>query len=327
MLWEFVDRFPDLNIMVFGDVMLDEYIWGQVSRMSPEAPVPVVEVERTSYLPGGAANVAVNIASLGGKVILVGVIGADEAGEKLHELLRLRNINTAGLRVAPERPTSRKTRVIAQNQQLLRMDQEHRSSIAGALLSEVEECILDTLGQVDTLLISDYAKGVAASDLLAQVISTAQNLGKATVVDPKGRSFAKYRGATVITPNKHEALIAGGTEDHEQSLDEVGQRLLRQVACQAVLITQGEEGMSLFEGNQPTLHLPTAAREVYDVTGAGDTVAAVFTLALGAGAALADCARIANEAAGIVVGRLGTATLTYTELVQGLKNRAEYMQG
>lgn len=321
MLWEFVDRFPDLNVMVLGDVMLDEYIWGQVSRMSPEAPVPVVEVERTSYLPGGAANVAVNIASLGGKVTLVGVLGADEAGEKLHELLRLRDINTAGLRVAPERPTSRKTRVIAQHQQLLRMDQEKRSFLSGELLSEVQDCILNTLGQVDTLLISDYAKGVTASDLLAPVISTAQTLGKATVVDPKGRSFSKYRGATVITPNKLEAMAAGGAEDNEQSLEDVGQNLLRQVACQAVLITQGEEGMSLFERNRQTLHLPTAAREVYDVTGAGDTVVAVFTLALGAGAPLPDCARIANEAAGLVVGRLGTAALTDTELVHQLRDK------
>lgn len=318
MLWEFVDRFPGLNILVLGDVMLDEYIWGQVSRMSPEAPVPVVDVERTSYLPGGAANVAVNIASLGGNVTLVGVIGTDEAGEKLHELLRLRDVNIDGLRVAPERPTSRKIRVIAQNQQLLRMDQEKKSVISGELLSEVQDCVINKLAQTDALLISDYAKGVAASDLLAQIFSTAQTLGKFTIIDPKGRSFSKYRGATVITPNKLEAVAAVGEAENEQSLEEVGQQLLDQVACEAVLVTQGEEGMSLFERGNRTLHLPTAAREVYDVTGAGDTVVGVFTLALGAGAPFADCARIANEAAGIVVGRLGTATLTHTELVNQL---------
>ena len=316
-LRDIVARFPGKKVLVLGDVMLDEYIWGRVTRISPEAPVPVVEVERVSYMPGGAANVAMNIASLEGKVYLAGVVGADEAGERLRALFVSNGVNIDGLKVDTNRPTTVKTRVIAHDQQVVRVDRERRESIAESIVQELLAYILDTAASVDVLLISDYAKGVTVPDLLHRAIAVAREYGKPVVVDPKGRDFSKYRGATVITPNRLEAAAAvNGEITDEASLVYVGQALLHRLGCEAVLITRGEEGMSLFERNGSVTHLPAAAREVYDVTGAGDTVVASLSLALAAGGSIELCAKIANHAAGIVVGKLGTAIVGKNELIE-----------
>lgn len=319
-LREVISKLPGKKILVLGDVMLDEYIWGSVSRISPEAPVPVVEVQRTSYMPGGAANVAVNIASLGGRVYLAGVVGADQAGERLRALFLSNGVKADGLKVDGRRPTTLKTRIIAHSQQVVRVDREVREPISEPLVRELSAYILEVITDVDALLVSDYAKGVTVPALLTRAISAAREHGKPVVVDPKGRDFSKYRGVTVITPNRVEAAQAvDGEITDEASLVGVGQRLLDQVACEAVLITRGEEGISLFEGSGRITHLPASSREVYDVTGAGDTMVGTLTLALATGADLIrDCARLANCAAGIVVGKVGTAVVTPGELEKAL---------
>ena len=318
-LQEVVARFPGKKVLVLGDVVLDEYIWGKVSRISPEAPVPVVEVERISYRPGGAANVAANIASLGGRVCLAGVIGSDEAGNRLKTLFLSNGVNIEGLRVDAERPTTLKTRVIAHNQQVVRVDREAREPIAESIVRELLAYTLKIIAGVDVLVISDYAKGVTVPALLRQVIVAARQHRKSVVVDPKGRNFSKYKGATVITPNREEAEVAVNEKiTDEASLTQIGQRLLHQIGCEAVLITRGAEGMSLFEGNGRVTNLPAVARDVYDVTGAGDTVVGTLALALAAEAGLVDGARIANYAAGVVVGKLGTAVVAPSELMSCL---------
>ncbi|MBI1922668.1 D-glycero-beta-D-manno-heptose-7-phosphate kinase [Candidatus Poribacteria bacterium] len=317
-LGEVVARFSSKKVLVLGDVMLDEYIWGTVSRISPEAPVPVVEVERVSYMPGGTANVAMNIASLGGKVYLSGVVGDDEAGDRIKALFS-NGVNIEGLRVDAKRPTTLKTRVIAHNQQVVRVDRERREPIVEPIIQELLAYTLDTLPGVDVLLISDYAKGVTVPALLKQVIAVAKAHGKPVVVDPKGQDYTKYKGATVITPNRLEAEVAVNHKITDvASLIWVGQGLLHQTECKAVLITRGEEGMSLFEQNGGVIHLSAMAREVYDVTGAGDTVVGTLALGLATGADLVDCARVANYAAGIVVGKVGTAVVTMEELLRVL---------
>jgi D-beta-D-heptose 7-phosphate kinase/D-beta-D-heptose 1-phosphate adenosyltransferase len=310
-----VARFPGKNVLVLGDVMLDHYIWGRVSRISPEAPIPVVEVERVSYMPGGAANVAANIAALGGNVYLAGVVGAHETGVRLKTLIRGANVIIDGLKVDGGRPTTMKTRIIAHNQQVVRVDHEHRRAIAEPVVQSLLNYILDTLSIMDVLLISDYAKGVTVPPLVKRVIHAAREHGKPVVVDPKGCDFSKYTGATIITPNTCEAAIAGDMEiSDEASLVRVGQRLLHQIECEMVIISRSDQGMSVFERNGNVHHLPVTVREVYDVAGAGDTVVGTLALALSTGAQRLDCARIANHAAGIVVGKVGTALVTVEDL-------------
>jgi D-beta-D-heptose 7-phosphate kinase/D-beta-D-heptose 1-phosphate adenosyltransferase len=301
--------------------MLDEYIWGIVSRNSPEAPIPVVEVEQVSYAPGGVANVAVNITSLKGEVYLAGVIGTDEAAEKLKTLLSDNNVNFDGLKVDFERPTTLKTRIMAYNQQVVRVDREIRKHINEFIKQELLTYILNKIADVDVLLISDYAKGVIVEPLLKRVISAAKLYEKPVVVDPKGRDFLKYEGATIITPNLIEAAITANRDiTDEASLIRVGQKLLHKTKCEAILISLGEKGMSLFESNGVMTHLPAVARQAYDVTGAGDTVVAIMALALATGAGLVDCIRIANCAAGIVVDKLGTNVVTIEELQKMILN-------
>ncbi len=272
---------------------------------------------------GGAANAAVNVASLGGDVLLAGVVGADSTAEKLDSLLRDVGIDTAGLKVVNGRATTLKTRVIAHHQQVVRVDREVGGPIDKAIVDDIIEYMLDSLAEVDGLLISDYAKGVSAPDVVSKGIAAAKALGKPVVVDPKGSDFSKYSGATVITPNHSEAVEASGVEiSDDASVVLAGETLVREVGCDAVLITRGENGMSLFDEDGLVTHLPTFARAVYDVTGAGDTVAGTLALALAlalaTGAKFADCARIANIAAGVVVGKVGTAVLTAEELQSSL---------
>ncbi len=314
---DIISQFEGKKILVLGDVMLDQYIVGKVSRISPEAPVPVVAMQKVFYSPGGAANVAMNVSCLGGKAYLAGLIGDDQEGEQLKHTFVSNGINIEGLIVDPERPTTSKTRIVAHNQQIVRIDREATHLISDAVMQELLVYSLRILDVVDIVLISDYAKGIAVPSLLKEVIRQAREQGKRVVVDPKGRDYSRYRGATVVTPNKQEAGQAVNREViDEESLRYAGYTLLKELECEAILITRGEEGMSLFQDNGDVTHLPAAAREVYDVTGAGDTVVATLSLALATGAGWVDCARIANCAAGIVVGKVGTATVSIQELAQ-----------
>lgn len=311
-----IDRFAKTRILVVGDIVLDHYIWGKVTRISPEAPVPVVNVTRENHLLGGATNVVQNIHALGGRVGICGVIGRDEAGAQVLDLLKAREISVSGLIIEQDRPTTIKTRVIAHSQQVVRFDRETKEHISrethNRIYEEVKKQIAEGLGGI---VISDYCKGVVTGKLVRDIVRLARKHGIIVSVDPKVSHFAMYRGVTILTPNANEASIGSKIEiEDEASLLKAGALLLRQLNCAAVLITRGEQGMSLFEHNRKPTHIPTMAREVYDVTGAGDTVIGALTLAMASGASAVDAARIANYAAGIVVGVVGTATVKALEL-------------
>ncbi|TAK33653.1 MAG: D-glycero-beta-D-manno-heptose-7-phosphate kinase [Chloroflexota bacterium] len=307
--------FTNRRVLVVGDLMLDEWIWGNVSRISPEAPIPVVQVQSISRTPGGACNVAANIASLSGQAILLGVIGQDEAGEHLREELEKLNIDATDLFVDPQRPTTLKTRIVAHSQQVVRADRESRLPISTELAKCLAARLNDRIDGVEAVLISDYGKGVTTPPLVQQIIRAATERGKPVIIDPKGFSYAKYRGSTVITPNKLEVAQAVGVELTDQdSVLRAGKTLLRDLACRVALITRGEEGMSLIQDSGEVWHFPANARQVYDVTGAGDTVVASFALALASGGNYVQSAYVANHAAGVVVAKVGTATVSLDEL-------------
>ena len=318
-----VQKFKKATLLVVGDIMIDEFIWGTVSRISPEAPVPVVAVTHEDLLLGGAANVVHNVHSLGGRVLLVGLIGDDQMGEKIKELLAEQKIDRSGLVVETGRPTTIKTRIIAHNQQVVRFDRESRDPIS----TQSQERLLDYIDThwdtVDGVIIADYGKGLIIQDLMDFIMNKKKVDGKLVAVDPKVNNFAFYTGATILTPNRSEAEAAAGKEiQDEASLMEVGSQLLERFASQAILITRGEEGMALFEREGAVIAVPTVAKEVYDVTGAGDTVISALTLALAAGSTLPEAAVVANYAAGIVVGKVGTATVTPAELKKAFAGRA-----
>lgn len=325
MLYEELQRlstaFPGKQVMVIGDIMLDEYIWGEVRRISPEAPVPVVEINHRTYVPGGAANTAMNIVSLSGEVLLGGVVGHDQQSERLRQELIQGSVNEEGLIVDRDRPTTTKTRVIAHTQQIVRLDSENRTSLPIHLEDKLAQWFEKRIDEADACALCDYDKGVLSPRLTERLIALARKAGKPVVVDPKGTNYIKYRGATVITPNVQEAEKASNCEIKEDTdLLCVGQELLRLLEGSAILITRGSRGMSLFlQGAQP-IHIPAVARTVFDVTGAGDTVVGALTLALTAGASLEQATRLANRAAGIVVGKVGTATVTISELLQDLSH-------
>ncbi|MFO1282311.1 MAG: D-glycero-beta-D-manno-heptose-7-phosphate kinase [Burkholderiales bacterium] len=303
------DRVRAGRVLVVGDVMLDRYWFGEVDRISPEAPVPVVRVARTEERPGGAANVARNAAALGSRTALLSVVGADEAGSALERLVAIDGI-VASLHRDPALPTTVKLRVIARQQQLLRIDFETRPSqeVLAAKLAEFSE----HLARTDVVVLSDYGKG--GLEHIATMIAAARAAGRRVLVDPKGDDWAKYRGATIVTPNRSELRDVAGRWSSEADLEARATRLRRALDLEALLVTRSEEGMSLY-AEQGTLHIPAVAREVYDVSGAGDTVIATIAALLAAGAPLADAVRIANEAAGVVVGKLGTAVVLPDELV------------
>ena len=317
-LTAYVDRFSSARVLVVGDVVLDHYIWGKVSRISPEAPVPVVNVTRESLLLGGATNVVNNIHSLGGSVSVCGVIGQDEAGKQLLQLLYKKGIRAEGLVVDSARPTTIKTRVIAHSQQVVRFDRESKERIE----RDIHRRIFDYVGKqltegLDAIVLSDYCKGVVTSGLVRDIVRLAKKHKIIVTVDPKVSHFGMYSGVTILTPNITEASIGSKIEiDNERSLLKAGKLLLKRLKCNAVLITRGEQGMSLFDHLGRVTHIPTVAREVFDVTGAGDTVISTLTLAMASGASMVDAARISNYAAGIVVGVVGTSTVKPEELKQ-----------
>jgi D-beta-D-heptose 7-phosphate kinase/D-beta-D-heptose 1-phosphate adenosyltransferase len=300
--------------------MLDEFIWGSVRRISPEAPVPVVEVDRQTVALGGAGNVVSNLVALGAVTTPVGVLGDDLDAERLRGAFDDLRVSTIGLVADPARPTTVKTRIIAHNQQVVRADRESRARIGAVIEHRLAERFYEQIDGADAVVVSDYGKGLLTPGLLAQALGAARERGLIVCLDPKMRSFAHYQPVTVITPNNQEASDASGiTIEDEQSLTEAGRKLLRSIDTTAVLITRGEEGMALFTGDGPegaeVTRIPTVAREVYDVTGAGDTVIATLALALGSGASLEEAAVLANHAAGVVVGKVGTASLTRDELI------------
>lgn len=318
-----LQRFKKTTLLVVGDIMIDEFIWGTVSRISPEAPVPVVAVTHEDLLLGGAANVVHNVHSLGGRVLLAGLIGDDRMGEKIKELLTVQGINKGGLVVEAGRPTTVKTRIVAHSQQVVRFDRESRNPISTQSQEQLIEYIDTHWSRVNGVIVADYGKGLIIPDLMDFIMNKKRTDGQLVAVDPKVNNFAFYTGATILTPNRYEAEAAAGKEiQDEESLMEVGNQLLERFASQAVLITRGEEGMALFEQDGAVTAVPTVAKEVYDVTGAGDTVISALTLALAAGSTFPEAAVLANYAAGIVVGKVGTATVSPEELKKAFAGRA-----
>jgi rfaE bifunctional protein kinase chain/domain len=310
-----VEGFRGRKVLVVGDVMLDRYWFGTVSRVSPEAPVPVVSKTRSAVAPGGAANVAANIASLGGVPFLVGLVGGDEAARELRAVLDGHGIHTEHLVADPGRPTTIKTRIVAHGQHVVRVDEENAGPAAPSLRAAVEDHLRSLLPAVDVVVVSDYAKGFCQPALLGRLLAMAHTRGRRTIIDPKGFDYARYDGAYVITPNRQEALAAARVAaDEPGSVETAGARLLAERFVEAVLITKGEEGMALFERDRDPVYYEAIARTVYDVTGAGDTVVATMSLALAAGAPLPRTAYLANLAAGMAVEQVGTSAVTLEEL-------------
>jgi rfaE bifunctional protein kinase chain/domain len=308
------------KVLILGDIMLDEYQFGTVSRISPEAPVPVVEITSSKMLLGGAANVAANIRALGDEPILVGTVGEDEAAVKLSQLLKLHGISDEFVISDRTRQTTIKTRIIAHSQQVVRADREDRHELNQDIENIVLKRFLDVSDEIKAVIISDYGKGVITKTLLEKVIEVCLEKNIFIAVDPKETHFYNYRRVSVITPNHHEAGFAYGRRIvSEKDLVEVGNGLLQKLEAKSILITRGSEGMSLFRyGSDPT-HIPTFARKVFDVTGAGDTVIASFVAAVCAGADLVEAAIVANAGAGITIGEVGTATVTVSQLRQELE--------
>jgi len=314
---QLVEQWRGRRVLVVGDLMLDRYLVGQVHRISPEAPVPIVAVEEETLVPGGAANVACNIAALGGKPTVLGVIGGDREGHSLLGLLEQRGVIVDKVIISPDRPTTVKTRVVAGGQQIVRVDNERNGALPEDVAADLRKTAGRLMDDVEGAVLSDYAKGVLEPGNIRAVLDAAATRGKPTVVDPKEAHFASYRGATIVTPNHHEAGAAVNRKvKDEESLAEIGKELLKIMGSQNLLITCGEKGMALFMEDGRVVRIPTVAREVFDVTGAGDTVVATLVLALAAGSTLQDAAVIANLAAGIKVGKHGTATVSPEEILE-----------
>jgi len=322
-LVELIRRFGRVRALVVGDLMLDQFVWGTVRRISPEAPVPVVQVADEDVRPGGAGNVVSNIAALGGRAAVCGIVGRDAAGERLVTALRARRADTRGVVVSRVSPTTQKTRIIAHHQQVVRLDRESGAGPDGAGARHVRDFVLRHRARYDVLVVSDYGKGAIGPDLLGALAEASGRAPFTWVLDPKRVNFAHYRRASLVKPNREEAAAASGVEIRDAgTLREAGSRLLERWEAGAVLISRGEEGMALFK---PGAHgvvveeFPTVAREVFDVTGAGDTVLATCALALGAGGTLEEATVLANHAAGLVVGKIGTATVGADELARDVR--------
>lgn len=309
-----LEKFRGTRILIVGDLILDRFVWGKVERISPEAPVPIVVVERETAHLGGAANVALNLASLGAEAMLVGAVGQDLAARELRDSLRRAGIDAGRLLQIEGRTTSVKTRIVAHHQQVCRTDHESRDPLPAASAEQLARNFEDALQECNVVVLSDYGKGVLASGAAARFIQTARRRGAKVVVDPKFSDFSLYHQATVITPNTHEALAAAGPGFNSEQLDQVARVIMERSQADYILITRGEEGMLLCQQNGSLQEIRAMAREVYDVTGAGDTVVAVLALSLAAGASITQAALLANCAAGLVVEKLGTAAVTPAEI-------------
>jgi D-beta-D-heptose 7-phosphate kinase/D-beta-D-heptose 1-phosphate adenosyltransferase len=306
-----LERLQGKRILVLGDLMLDRYWWGSVTRISPEAPVPVVSLERESTHLGGAANVAANLKGLGAEPVLCGLVGRDDAGHTLRRRLDEAGIAVDGIVDSEERPTTVKTRIVAHQQQIVRLDEEDVSPLSLEVAESLMEVAVRAMDRCDVVLMSDYAKGVLAPSVVEAVLSAARSGDKKVIIDPKGKDYTKYTGAFLLTPNQKEAMEATGLSvAGRDELERAARHLADGLGLHAMLVTRGEHGMMLVETGETTFELPASAREVYDVTGAGDTVIATLTGALAAGLSLKDAARLANLAAGIVVEHVGTTAIT-----------------
>ncbi len=330
-LKKIINRFHKANILVVGDLILDEYIWGSVERISPEAPVPVVWANKKTFAPGGAANVANNIRSLDGRVSLVGVTGKDENTAILFSELKKRKINTQSIFIEPKRHTTIKTRILAGHQQVVRVDWEHTDPLSKDLNNRIIKFIQKNIAGFDAIIIEDYGKGVVNKSLLVELIRLSRSHKKIITVDPKEEHFQYYRQATSVTPNRKELenairnLKIKDTTNRfrlnndrlftDKDIDSAARQILKYLGLESILVTLGEQGMKLFGKNGQAVHIPTVAQEVFDVSGAGDTVIGAFTLGLCCGGSLLEAAHIANYAAGIVVGKVGTAVTTRKELL------------
>lgn len=312
-----IKQLPNTRLIVIGDLMLDVFIYGSVDRISPEAPVPVVKVVKERAMPGGAANVAANLASLGSKPTLIGVASNDNDGKHLKKILRSMDIDT--MYFDDGRNTSVKTRIIAHNQQVVRFDKEKNDKLSKNFSSDIIDYVTGIIDRYDGIILSDYGKGVITEFLIKKLTLLCREKNKIITVDPKVENFKLYKNVTSITPNNKEASQATGIPIHdEKSLLNCGNRIIEMLQCNSVLITRGAEGMSLFMKNEETKNIPAVAKEVFDVTGAGDTVISVFSAAISLGATLKEAAFLANAAAGIVVGKVGTATVSLEELENNL---------
>jgi D-beta-D-heptose 7-phosphate kinase/D-beta-D-heptose 1-phosphate adenosyltransferase len=314
---EIIEAASHRKVVILGDVMLDEFVWGDVSRISPEAPVPVVDIRRESVHLGGAANVLANVVALGARACVVGVIGDDSAGDRLRASLKEASpLQTEDyLVVAKGRPSTTKTRIIAHNQLVVRADREQRTPVNGQVEQRILASLKQALEDADAFVVSDYDKGVVTPRVLQEILDVAYQRVP-VLIDPKIRNFAHYRPATLITPNHHEALrMTNMEEDSDDGLYKSAQAIRQKLGCDAVLITRGDRGIMLLQGDSDPVFVETAAREVFDVTGAGDTVIATLATSLAAGATMFEAANLANHAAGIVVGKVGTATASAAELL------------
>ncbi|MBI3893764.1 MAG: D-glycero-beta-D-manno-heptose-7-phosphate kinase [Candidatus Wallbacteria bacterium] len=323
-LLDHLSRLGHPRMLVVGDLIVDKYVFGNVERLSPEAPVPVLDVVRESYVLGGAANVANNLLTLEADVTLCGLAGADTEQERLTELLEQKGIGAGGVFRDPARPTTVKTRVIGQSQQIVRLDRESRQDASDEMHRQVCDFVGSMEERIDGLIVSDYGKGVITPRLLDFLRGLRQRRGIPVVVDPKDIHFQHYRQFNLITPNTAEASLGAGFKiKDEKTLLEAGRKLREELDLQAILITRGPQGMSLFKRDGPTLHIPTVARDVFDVTGAGDTVSSVMGLAVASGVPLEDSAYLANFAASVVVRIFGTATVKRVEIRRAIEEHHE----
>jgi rfaE bifunctional protein kinase chain/domain len=323
---ELVAAMRGRRVVVFGDVMLDEFVWGDVTRISPEAPVPVVDIRRESAHLGGAANVLANLRALGAQAAVVGVVGNDRAGERVRAELREAGATDAddSLVVDVSRPTTVKTRIIAHSQLVVRADRERRTPVDGPTEERIVAALRKLLRGAHAFVVSDYDKGAVTPRVLEEVLPAAEIAGVPALVDPKIRNFDSYRPATLVTPNHHEALrVTNSEDDGDEGMAQAARAIRERLGCRSVLITRGERGMMMLGEDGGPVFVPTAAREVFDVTGAGDTVIATLAAALAVGATLVEAATLANHAAGIVVGKVGTATATADELIASFGPDAE----
>lgn len=312
-------KFAECHILVVGDLMVDAYLWGDAERISPEAPVQIVSVSSEEQTLGGAGNVISNLAALGAKVSAVGVIGCGPDGQLVLNQLNALGVNTAGVIQDQQRPTTRKTRIIANHQHVLRFDREVKTEINRQIINKILHSAEEKTANTDLILVSDYGKGLISKALMKKLTATAQKHGKLLIVDPQGLDYKKYAGASIITPNQRETALAAGIEIvDDQTLAEAAQRLIEKTGIDKILVTCGKDGMVYFERNARPYRIGTKARQVFDVSGAGDTVLAVLGLGMAAGYSIKEAVALANTAAGIVVGKVGTATVSKTELADSL---------
>ena len=326
-----LDRASSRQITVIGDLMLDEFVWGKVGRISPEAPVPVVEVTGESFYPGGAANVARNLREFVNRVEIIGLLGKDRSGKQLRELLAEQKIDISNAVEEDSFRTIVKTRIIARNQQVVRVDREQFTGPSARQIREVVAAVQKNIPEIDAIIFEDYGKGFLTTELVSQIANDARSAGKIVAADPNPRRTVEWRGLTVIKPNRTEAFLAAGIPGHnadivpsqDMDLKRAGKALLKKWETKYVLVTLGEHGMMLFQEQETPHYIPTKAKEVFDVSGAGDTAIALFTLGLACGATPTEAAEIANHASAVVVSKLGTATVTRDELIASFRENSE----